>query len=173
MSVNHAGNARPRCLPRGKSSSAVAGELGVARLTAVNWQARYRAGGAAALHYRIGRRPAIPDSELPVIDQALRKGPAAHGLHGEVWTTTQVAEVIRRADQSAADPQPVKRLLAHRLGWSVQHPQLPATGHGQTEAPERPSVAEGEASLLAAGGDSDGGVDELVGGQVLGAEVGG
>jgi transposase len=99
----------------------------VARQTAVGWQARYRAGGPAALGYRTGRRPAIPDRQLPLIDQALRKGPAAHGFHGEVWTSTQVAEVIRQLTGVQLTPSPVKRLLSDRLGWMVQHPQLPAT----------------------------------------------
>jgi transposase len=111
---------------QGKAASAVAKELGVARQTATRWQARFRAGGAAALQYRTGRRPAIPDSQLPAIEQALRKGPAAHGLRGEVWTATQVAEVIQRLSGVRLTPSSAKRLLRDRLGWTVQGPHLPA-----------------------------------------------
>lgn len=68
----------------GHSAASVARQLGVARPTAVSWRARWRAGGAAGLEDRRGRGPAIPDRQLPLIEQALLRGPAAHGVDGEV-----------------------------------------------------------------------------------------
>ena len=70
----------------GHSPSSVARQLGVARRTAVSWRARWRAGGAAGLEYRRGRGPAIPDRQLPLIEQAVLQGPAVHGFDGEVWS---------------------------------------------------------------------------------------
>ena len=110
----------------GHSPSSVARQLGVARQTAVSWRARWRAGGAAGLEYRRGRAPAIPDRQLPLIEQALLQGPAAHGYDGEVWSAPQVAEVIEQLTGVRLTPSPVKRLLRERLGWTVQHPQVPA-----------------------------------------------
>jgi hypothetical protein len=76
----------PALFDAGHSPSSVARQLGVARQTAVSWRARWRAGGAAGLEYRRGRGPAIPDRQLPLIEQALLQGPAAHGFDGEVWS---------------------------------------------------------------------------------------
>ena len=55
--------------------------------------ARRRRGGVGVPE---GRGPAIPDRQLPLIEQALLQGPAAHGFDGEVWSAPQVAEVIER-----------------------------------------------------------------------------
>jgi transposase len=74
----------------GHSASSVAEQLGVAQETVVSWRARWRAGGAAALQYRTSRQPAVPDSQLLLIEQALLQGPAAQGFDGEVWTAPQV-----------------------------------------------------------------------------------
>ena len=62
------------------------------------------AAGAAALEYRRGRGPAIPDRQLPRIEQALLQGPAAHGFDGEVWSAPQVAEVIERVTGVRSTP---------------------------------------------------------------------
>lgn len=111
---------------RGRSATSVAAELGVARQTAVSWQARWRQGGAAALRSRgPSRRPAVPDSQLRAIEEALLKGASAHGFDGEVWTVARVAVVIRRVTGVQLGAHAVQRLLHDRLGWSVQ----PMTGH--------------------------------------------
>lgn len=120
---------------QGVPTSSVARQLGVARQTAVSWRARWRAGGSAALQYRSGRQPAIPDSQLPQIEAALLQGPAAHGFPGEVWSAPQVAEVIERLTGVRLTPSPVKRLLRERLGWTVQRPQVPAPDGPGTDEP--------------------------------------
>jgi transposase len=110
---------------RGHSATSVAAELGVARQTAVSWQARWREGGAAALRSRgPSRRPAVPDSQLPAIEQALLKGAGAHGFDGDVWTVARAAVVIQRVTGVQLGAHAVQRLLHDRLGWSVQ----PMTG---------------------------------------------
>jgi transposase len=119
----------------GQSASSVAQQLGIARQTAVSWRARWRAGGAAALQYRRGRAPAIPDRQLPLIEQALLQGPAAHGFDGEVWSAPQVAEVIEQLTGVRLTPSPVKRLLRDRLGWTVQRPQVPAPAPAASDQP--------------------------------------
>lgn len=112
---------------QGHSPSSVAQQLGIARQTAARWRIRWRTGGAAALEYRRGRGPAIPDRQLPLIEQALLQGPAGHGFDGEVWRAPQVAEVIERVTGVRLTPSPVKRLLRDRLGWTYQTPQIPAS----------------------------------------------
>jgi transposase len=108
---------------RGVPASSVAERLGVARQTAVSWQARWRTGGAVALRSRgPSQRPQVPDSQLPAIDKALRKGPAAHGFDTKVWTSEQVRVVIQQVTGVQLVPSVVKRLLRERLGWTVQQP---------------------------------------------------
>jgi hypothetical protein len=59
--------------------------------------ARWQSGGAAALrNRRLGRQPAVPDSQLPAIEQALLKGAKAHGFDSDGWTAARVAVVIQR-----------------------------------------------------------------------------
>jgi len=108
---------------KGQSATAVARKLGVARQTAVSWRARWLTGGPAALQSRpTGRQPNIPDSQLPLIDQALRQGPAAHGFATTAWTSSQVGVVVHRVTGVQLGPTAVKRLLRQRLGWTVQRP---------------------------------------------------
>jgi transposase len=61
-------------------------------------------------------------SQLPAIDRALRKGPAAHGFDTKVWTPEQVRVVIQRVTGVQLVPSTVRRLLRTRLGWTVQRP---------------------------------------------------
>jgi transposase len=120
----------------GHSVSSVAQQLGVDVETAGRWWARWRVGGAAALlKYRRGREPAIPDHQLPRIEQAPPQGPAVHGFDGEVWGTPQVAEVIEWLTGVRLTTSPVKRLLRERLGWTAQAPQAPASLRGGSDHP--------------------------------------
>jgi transposase len=106
---------------QGVSASSVARELGVARQTAVDWQARWRSGGTAALRsHGPSRRPAVPDHQLPAIEEALLKGAGAHGFDGDVWTSTRVGVVIQRATGVQLGSKAVQRLLRERLGWRFQ-----------------------------------------------------
>lgn len=108
---------------KGVPASEVAHRLGVARQTAVRWQASWRAGGAAALRSREpSQRPAVPDSKLPVIDKALRQGAAAHGFDGDVWTVARIGVVVQRLTGVQLARSALQDLLHRRLGWTVQRP---------------------------------------------------
>jgi transposase len=56
----------------------------------------------------------------------LTQGAAAHGWHGQVWTTKRVAALIASHFGVHYHPAHVSRLL-RRLGWSVQKPIVRAT----------------------------------------------
>jgi transposase len=131
---------------QGVSASSVADRLGVARQTAVEWQARWRSGGGAALRSRgPSRRPAVPDSQLPAIEKALLKGAGAHGFDGDVWTSARVAVVIQRLTGVQLGSNAVQRLLRERLGWSFQ----PAAGGRRR--PNAAAAAAARTSTPAAG----------------------
>jgi transposase len=105
----------------GRSAATVAEELGVARQTATQWRARWQSGGAAALrNRRLGRQPAVPDSQLPAIEQALLMGAKAHGFDSDGWTAARVAVVIQRTTGVQPGSKAVHRLLRERLGWRFQ-----------------------------------------------------
>jgi transposase len=114
----------------GHSATVVADKLDVARQTAVRWHALWRAGGATALQSRgPSQRPAIPDRQLAVIEEALLEGAAAHGFDFDLWTTARVGVVIQRLTGVQLGRAAVQRLLRERLGWSFQQ------GDGRHRAP--------------------------------------
>lgn len=133
---------------KGRSATSVADELDVARQTAVEWQARWRSGGGAALRSRgPSRRPAVPDGQLPAIEDALLKGAGVHGFDGDVWTSARIAVVIQRVTGVQLGSKAVQRLLRERLGWSFQplarrrrHPK--AAGAARTAAPAGQDAAQ-------------------------------
>jgi transposase len=106
---------------QGVPPSSVARQLGVARQTAVSWHARWRTGGTAALRSRgPSRHPAIPDSKLPAIEQALLQGAIAHGFASDAWTLERVGIVVHRLTGQQLASKAVQRLLHDRLGWTAQ-----------------------------------------------------
>jgi transposase len=82
---------------QGVRPSSVAGQLGVARQSAVSWHAHWRSGGTAALRSRgPSRNPAIPDRKLAAIERGLLKGAKAHGFDSDMWTSARAAVVIQQ-----------------------------------------------------------------------------
>jgi integrase/transposase len=113
---------------QGVPTSAVARQLGVARQTAVSWNARWRSGGAAALRSRgPSRHPTIPDRTLPAIERALLEGAKAHGFDSDVWTAARAAVVIQRITGVQLRSKAVQRLLRERLSWRFQPAPSEAT----------------------------------------------
>jgi transposase len=130
-----------RLFAQGRSSSSVATELGVARQTAVRWHASWRTGGAAALRSRgPSRHPAVPDSQLPAIDQALRQGAKAYGFDSDAWTLARIGIVVQRVTGKQLGRNALRQLLHQRLGWSVQRPatRQPAGRRGRPGGKKRP-----------------------------------
>jgi transposase len=114
----------------GRSAATVAKDLHVARQTATAWRARWQSGGAAALrNQRIGRPPAVPDSQLPAIEQALLTGAAAHGFDSDRWTMARVAVVVQRITGVQLGRRAVQLLLRERLGWRFQPAPSGVTAH--------------------------------------------
>jgi putative transposase len=114
----------------GRSAATVAKDLNVARQTATAWRARWQSGGAAALrNRRLGRPLAVPDSQLPAIEQALLTGAAAHGFDSDRWTTARVTVVVQRITGVQVSRRAVQLLLRERLGWRFQQAPSGVTAH--------------------------------------------
>ena len=113
-----------RLFERGVTQADVARELAVSRQSVSRWYAEWQAGGTKALKAagRAGRMPRLTAGQLRRVDQALRKGPRAHGFGTDLWTLDRVAAVIEAETGVAYHPGHVWKLLRDRLGWSRQRP---------------------------------------------------
>jgi transposase len=74
---------------------------------------------------KVGKSPGRP-AKLSVAQrqrlvQLLLRGSLAWGYHTDLWTTTRIAEVIRRTFGVRYHPDHVGRLM-HQLSWSPQQP---------------------------------------------------
>jgi transposase len=108
---------------KGWSQRHIAEALGVSEAAVSQWMQRVRLGGLQALRHRPSpgaprRLSADQRAHLPTL---LRRGPAAYGFRGEVWTRKRVAEVIRLEFGVVYHPTHVGRLL-QVLRWSSQKP---------------------------------------------------
>ena len=87
-----------RLFARGVPQAEVARQLEVSRQSVSRWHADWERDGVNALKAagRAGRLPRLSPAQLRRIDQALRKGPRAHGFATDLWTARRVAQVIER-----------------------------------------------------------------------------
>lgn len=109
---------------RGEPPTRVARYLGVDRSSVYRWrQAAQRGPDGLQAQPHPHRPPSLTPGQLALLEELLQRGPAAHGWPNQLWTTTRVAEVIRRHFRRGFHPDHVGRFLRERLGWSVQKPQ--------------------------------------------------
>src|SRR5262249_25890959 len=82
---------------RGKRQIDVVNKLGVSAQTASRWHRTFLTEGKKGLTGagRAGRLPKLSDEQLVQVEQALLKGPQAHGFPTEMWTLARVADVIQ------------------------------------------------------------------------------
>jgi transposase len=113
-----------RLFDRGVSQAEVARQLGVSPQSASRWHADWKRGGLVALKAagRAGRMPRLSEAQLGEVEQALRRGPRAHGFATDLWTLDRVAEVIETQTGVRYHRGHVWKLLRDKLGWSRQRP---------------------------------------------------
>ena len=118
---------------------------------------------------RIGRQPAVPDSQLPAIERVLLKGAEAHGFDSDGWTSARVAVVIQQVTGVQLASRTAQQLLRERLGWRFQPatsdvPVVTAAAQPQpTPASATGSLAAVAAAALADLEDLPAGVPSLAG----------
>src|ERR1700720_1383415 len=110
-------------LKQGVSQSEVARRLGVHRQSVIRWARQLAQSGRAGLKQagRAGRKPKLGASQLRKIDQALKRGPEAHGYAISLWATGRVRELIQARCGVRYHEAHVWRIL-RQLGWSCQRP---------------------------------------------------
>lgn len=109
-----------RMLRAGQARSAVCMLLGVGRVTLWRWRT---AKSLAAVPNR-GARPRLSCSQRQRLKRLLEGDPTGHGWPTSLWTSSRVAELIRRRFGVRYHPAHVWRLL-RSMGLSKQKPQSP------------------------------------------------
>jgi transposase len=82
---------------KGWSQRQIAEALGVSEAAVSQWMQRARLGGLRALRHQPspGAPRRFSGDQLAHLPALLRRGPAAYGFRGDLWTRKRVAEVIR------------------------------------------------------------------------------
>ena len=116
-----------RLLQAGWRPASVAQELGVSRAAVTQWKRRFAKEGESAcqVHKPPGRPAKLTSSQQKELLTLLKQGAEAAGFPTDRWTRARVREVIRRTFGVDYHLTSVEKLL-HRLGWSVQKPEVRA-----------------------------------------------
>lgn len=111
-----------RLFGQGHSQAEVARRCGVGSTTAMRWYHAWLESGKKSLEpQRRGRPPQLSEAQRKQIEQALLRGPQAHGWSTDLWTLERVARVIHELAGVRYHPGHVWRVL-RGMGWSLQRP---------------------------------------------------
>lgn len=111
-------------LENGKSAEIVADILGVGRSSLFDWQAKYRAGGLAALSTKFasGRPTVLSDKQMVQLrSMIVGRDPRQHSFGFALWTRKLVADLIEQKFGRRLSLPTVGRILK-KLGLSPQRP---------------------------------------------------
>jgi transposase len=108
---------------QGMMQAEVARRLKVSSTTVSRWWRAWKTEGRRGLRAagRAGRKPRLTVSELAQIEEALRRGPQAHGYATELWTLPRIRDLIERVTGVRYHEGHVWRVM-RKLGWSLQKP---------------------------------------------------
>ena len=111
-------------LDSGFSLNEVGRRIGCNASSVMRWRDTRRRGGSEALRVRFspGRPWKLKAADRKRLIAWLLEGPIAHGYRTNLWTTTRIAEVIRRKFGIRYHCAHVGRLM-HSLNWSPQKPE--------------------------------------------------
>jgi transposase len=113
-----------KMLEQGATVTQVARRIGCSHSSVILWRHTLRRRGADGLKAKAasGRPPKLGARQLRRLPVLLLKSPLAWGYTTDLWTTTRIAEVIRREFGVRLHRAHVGRLLI-RIGWSCQKPE--------------------------------------------------
>ena len=118
---------------QGESPTVVARILGVASSSVHRWRRMARRRGGLHAKSVPGRPRRMSDQQLRQLRTLLRQGAVAHGWCSQWWTALRVTILIERRFGIKYHPDPVRRLLRQRLGWTSQKPQKHARERNDQE----------------------------------------
>ena len=101
----------------------IAEALGVTKGAVSQWLSRARREGPEALrnHLPPGPTPRLAEAQRAQLPSLLQRGAEAFGFAGDIWTTTRVAEVIRREFGVSYHRAHISKVM-RGIGWSLQKP---------------------------------------------------
>jgi len=107
----------------GARQAEVVAALGASRSAVSKWHTAWVAGGVASLAARRapGRPAKLTAEQRQSLEQALFRGPQAHGYATELWTLERIRRLIHDLFGVWYAPAHVWWLLG-RMGWSCQKP---------------------------------------------------
>jgi transposase len=113
-----------KMLERGTTITAIARRIGCSHSSVILWGNMVGRRGAKGLKAKpaSGRPPKLSQRQLNQLPKLLLKGAFAWGYTTDLWTTTRIAQVIRRKFHVQFHRAHVGRLLA-RLNWSCEKPE--------------------------------------------------
>ena len=108
---------------QGWAQRRIAEALGVSEGAVSQWMRRARDKGPDALRHRPppGATRRLTSEQLARLPELLKRGPAAYGFRGDVWTRRRIAVVIRLEFGVTYHPTHVGR-LCRAIRWSPQKP---------------------------------------------------
>jgi transposase len=111
-------------LKAGTSITNVARRLGCSHSSVILWRNVVHRGGPTALKAKPapGRPSKLTARQRERLPRLLLRGAAAWGFETELWTTTRIASVVKRAFGVQLHRAHVGRVLSG-LGWSCQKPE--------------------------------------------------
>lgn len=106
----------------GEDNKAVAKTLWVSMRSVERWRAAWEAAGAQGQYSKgPASLPKLSPAQFLMLEDELRKGPAAHGWDDQRWTLARIKTVIGRRFHKAYTLRGVWGLM-RRNGWSWQSP---------------------------------------------------
>src|SRR3954447_19175468 len=106
----------------GQPRKTVAQVLGVHIKTIARWVRAARTPGGLNAKPQPGPTPGLTDTDLRKLESLLPRGAKAHGRHNQLWPPSGVARLIEREFRITYHPEPVRKVLRRRLGWTSQKP---------------------------------------------------
>jgi transposase len=110
------------CFEAGGKNAAIAVELRVSLRSVERWRRAWREHGPAGVVSKGSPgRPRLSDEQILRLEEALQRGPLAHGWADQRWTLARVRTLIGRLFHVSYTVEGTWALL-RRHGWSWQQP---------------------------------------------------
>ena len=106
----------------GESKETISRIFGVSRNSLNVWLRKKEAGESLKTKPGSGRPRRLNEQQLKELEEALKKGPVAHGWENNLWTTRRVREVIKRCFDIEFTRSGVWHVLQDYLHWSAIKP---------------------------------------------------
>lgn len=115
------------CFQEGKTQAWAAKHFSVSTATTNAWHKAWKQDKKRGLlsKGRSGRPPQLTKKQLQKVEDALKRGPKAHGYATELWTLARIATLTHKLTKVRYHPGHVWKIL-NDLGWTSQKPQTRA-----------------------------------------------